>query len=192
MKKLFFLFIFGFSLSPLTLIRAENAIGRSPAAGGIGRTRIVRQGGHPIPQHHAIVGNSAIVRSMRHDRRVEIVPNRAYWHTAPGGIRYVHTYRGGIHWYGFYHGSNFYWTRYHRNHWWWYDPGFNHWVFWANGFWWWNGPGGVLYVYENDGYTPYDQVAVRVTVPAAAPALDAADDSSPDMPPAPPTADIPN
>jgi hypothetical protein len=133
------------------------------------RTRIIRQ--QPVHSvavpsgHAAIVHNNAIIRNIQHDRRVEIVPNHAYWHNN-GGVRYVHTYRGGIHWYGFYHGSNFYWTRYHRNRWWWYDPSFNHWVFWANGYWWWNGPDNVLYVYENDSYYPYDVAPVQVAAPA--------------------------
>jgi len=133
---------------------------------GAGRTRIVRQSHDPAPDNHgSIAGNRTIIRQIERDRRVEVVPNRQYWHN-DGGHRWVHTYRGGLHWYGFYHGRSFYWTRYHRDRWWWYDDGFNHWVFWSNGRWWWNGPGGALYVNVNDSYYPYDAAPVAVPRPA--------------------------
>ncbi len=134
---------------------------------GVGRTRIVRQSQTPAPDAHgAIAGNHTIIRQIDRDRRVEVVPNRQYWHN-DGGQRWVHTYRGGVHWYGFYHGRSFYWTRYYRDRWWWYDDGFAHWVFWANGRWWWNGPGNVLYVYVNESYYPYDESPVAVVAPAS-------------------------
>jgi hypothetical protein len=129
------------------------------------RTRVVRQIGAPV-SHGAIVRNRDVVRRIETDRRVEVVPNRYYWHSV-GGQRYAHYYRGGHHWWGFYSGPHFYWTRYHRNHWWWYDPGFHRWAFWASGYWWWPGPGGALYVNVNDAYVPYSPGVVAVTAPEA-------------------------
>ena len=106
------------------------------------------------PQHTTIVRNSAVIRGIRQQQRVEIVPNHYYWHTV-GGIRYSHYYDHGTHWYGFYHGPTFYWTRYYGNRWWWFDGGFNRWVYWWDGDWWWPAVGGGLYVYVDNNYYPY-------------------------------------
>jgi hypothetical protein len=74
------------------------------------------------------------------------------WHSSPR-----HHYRH----YPRYYGNHF--DRYHHR--WWYDPTVSHWTFWANGYWWWPGPGGVTYVYVNDGYYPYETSNVYVPIP---------------------------
>src|SRR5262249_27997886 len=68
-----------------------------------------------------------------------------------------------------YHGPRFYWSRYYFNHWWWYDAAFARWAFWADGYWWWPGPGGVMYVYVNDNYYPYETSEVPVAQPTSVP-----------------------
>lgn len=120
-----------------------------------------------VPAELPVVRNRSFEREVGQRSRVEVVPNRYYWHDYRGD-RYAHYYRNGTHWYGFYHGPRFYWTQYHRNRWWWYDPVFAHWTFWWNGYWWWNAPGGISYVYINNAYQPYDAAGIDVSAPETA------------------------
>lgn len=114
------------------------------------------------PAHHAsVVRNAEVVRNIGIQQRVEVVPNRYYWHS-DAGARYSHYYDGRVHWYGFYHGPSFYWTRYYGDRWWWYDRGGARWVFWWGGFWWWPAPGGAAYVYVDGHYYPYESSGVTV------------------------------
>jgi hypothetical protein len=153
-----------------------------------GGERITQRPASAPPANHAVVaGNAGFARGIQAQQRVEIAPNHYYWHTA-GGVRYAHYYHDGIHWYGFYHGPNFYWSRYYGNRWWWFDVSFGgRWCYWWNGFWWWPGPAGVMYVYVDNGYYPYDAAGVTVVkdeyheAPAAPPAAGAGSSSmSPD------------
>ena len=42
-----------------------------------------------------------------------------------------------------------------QDRWWWYDPAFARWDYWWDGFWWWWPSPGVVYVYMNGEYQPY-------------------------------------
>ena len=124
--------------------------------------RISKPAAAAPPQHHAsVVKNTALVRNIQTQERVENTPKHYYWHN-DGGLRYSHYYDGRVHWYGFYHGPAFYWTRYYGDRWWWYDGGGARWVFWWDGFWWWPGPGAAAYVYMDGHYYPYENAAVTV------------------------------
>lgn len=104
------------------------------------------------------------------------------WHDH-GGRRYAHYHDGRWNWYGFYYGPSFYWTRYHHGYWWWWDTSFMRWVFWWNGYWWWNAPTGVVHVYTNNTYYPYEPAqTVVVNEPQAQAPVEAANVSvvSPD------------
>ena len=115
----------------------------------------------PPSQHVTVARNANVVRNIRAQQRVEVVPNRYYWHD-DRGVRYSHYFDGRHHWYGFYQGRNFYWTRYYGDRWWWYDPLRLRWVFWWDGFWWWPGPYGAPYVYVDNDYYPYEDSGVTV------------------------------
>jgi hypothetical protein len=128
-------------------------------------TQIVQRAATIAPREHALVArNTTVVRNIQRQQRVEVVPNRYYWHV-DGGIRYCHYFDHGIHWYGFYHGPSFYWTRFYGDRWWWFDAGFGRWVYWWDGYWWWPGPTGVLYVYVDNNYYPYEEGGVTVKRP---------------------------
>lgn len=101
-----------------------------------------------------IIRNPNLPRNVRSHERVEVVPNRYYWHRN-GRHRYGHYYSYGVHWYGFYDGPSFYWARYHNNYWWRYDARFSRWVYWYGGHWWWPAPAGGVYVAIDNEYYPY-------------------------------------
>jgi len=138
---------------------------------------ITRSAARVPPANHAgIVRNQAVVSDIRARAAIERAPGHYYWHAA-GGVRYAHFYdRYRVHWYGFYAGPHFYWTRWWGSRWWWWDPLFVRWVYWYDGYWWWQGGDGLVYVYVNNNYYPYDEVVGGVTTvesrprqPAAAP-----------------------
>jgi len=106
-------------------------------------------------QHAAIVAKPAFMQNVATYQAQEQVPNRYYWHSAPG-VEYVHYYTGGAHWYGFYVGPDFYWTRYHDSRWWWYDPVYRRWVYYGDGSWWWQDPAQpqAVFVYSGGSYVP--------------------------------------
>lgn len=132
-------------------------------------TRIVQQSAIVPPQGHVtVVRDRAFVRGIVRRQRVEVVPNRFYWHIE-GGIRYAHYFDRGAHWYGFYHGPAFYWTRFHAGRWWWFDARFARWVYWWDGFWWWPAPGGTAYVFVDNNYYPYEGGVVTVRKPELEP-----------------------
>jgi hypothetical protein len=132
--------------------------------GGGGRFNRERAVTSPPGDHTVIVRNTAIVNHINQQRRVEVVPNRTYWHRE-GRSRYAHTYDHGLHWYGFYDGPSFYWTCLYGDRWWWYDVNLGRWDFWRDGYWWWPAPGGVIYVYRNDNYYPYEESGLSVGKP---------------------------
>lgn len=136
---------------PRTEIRRRNYGVPQPAAAQTQRTTIIRR-------------DRGVVNDIQRQRRVEIVPNQNYWHNREG-VRYNHRYYNGVHWYGFYHGPHYYWTRYYGNRWWWFDVHYNRWSYWWDGYWWWAGPGGVMYVYVDDNYYPYENGVVAVQSP---------------------------
>lgn len=116
-----------------------------------------------------ILHNTAVLRTIHEQRPGEVLPNHYYSHVVDGH-RYYHYYHNGAHWYGFYHGTHFYWNQYYGDHWWWYDGPRHRWAFWSEGYWWSIGVGGVLFVYTDDGFYPYDSGVVAVSrplVPAA-------------------------
>ncbi len=150
------------SIHPNSVIRDNRRITvPTTYAGGV---KIVKTQGTAPPQHVTIVRNPQVTQSITVQQRVEIVPNRFYWHTV-AGVRYAHYYDGGVHWYGFYHGPQFYWTRWNAGYWWWYDPIWFRWVYWYDGYWWWPGPGGVAFVYVDNAYYPYEENGVVVKQP---------------------------
>jgi hypothetical protein len=104
------------------------------------------------------------MQDIERRRRVEIVPNREYWNEVEDR-KYVHYYDRRLHWYGFYHGSHLYWTTHYGGHWWWRDPYHDRWLFWHAGHWWWPAPAGVVYVYVNNAYVPYEEANVRAPRP---------------------------
>ncbi|MBV9079520.1 MAG: hypothetical protein JO102_00210 [Elusimicrobia bacterium] len=152
-------------------IRNSNNIVRDrhqidyPERDGTGAA-ISKSAARVAPQEHtSIVRNTTIIRNIQNERRTEIVPNKYYWHDS-AGVRYCHYYdRGGVHWYGFYFGPTFYWTRYYGDHWWWFDARFDRWVYWWGGYWWWPSPTGVVYVYMDNNYYPYQEGVVTVKQP---------------------------
>ncbi|MBI3289252.1 MAG: hypothetical protein HYZ74_07015 [Elusimicrobia bacterium] len=105
----------------------------------------------------AAPGSSAAAPPVGIHRREgsENAPHRHYWHHL-GGRRYSHYYDGRVHWYGYPRGADFWWTRPYGGYWWLYDGRYARWSYWSNGYWWWPGPGGVQYVFVNDGYYPYE------------------------------------
>lgn len=115
----------------------------------------------PPSQHAAVVGNADIVRAIRRQQRVEVVPHRFFWHDVDG-VRFCHFFDGRFHWWGFYNGPTFYWTFFWGDRWWWFDEFRGRWVFWSDGFWWWPGPGGAPYVYVGNNYYPYEDMGVTV------------------------------
>jgi hypothetical protein len=146
--------------SPARTIRDQNrAI--VPQRNEAGQPITQRRSAVPPSQHAAVIRNTAVVNNIQRQQRVEVVPNRYYWHN-DHGMRYSHYYDGRYHWYGFYHGPTFYWTRYYGDRWWWYDPLALRWVFWWDGFWWWPRPGGTPYVYVDNNYYPYEDSGVTV------------------------------
>ncbi len=119
---------------------------------------------HPPARHTGVVRNRAVMRDIRAQQRVEVVPGRYYWHDA-NGLRYVHYLdRNRADWYGFYFGPRFYWCRRWDDRWWWYDPTLANWTFWYDGYWWWQAPAGVMYVYVDNNFYPYDEESGVVTV----------------------------
>jgi hypothetical protein len=133
----------------------------SPAAGP--RTRIVPNAfpaaGTPARPHPtAIVPDDDLTRNIRRQQRLEALPGRRYQHRFQGR-RYVHYYDNRLHWYGFPHGADLYWTAWHGDRWWWFDQRYGRWSYWSDGFWRWPSPTGNVYVYINDDYRPYEDVA---------------------------------
>lgn len=128
------------------------------------------------PSHHAaVVQNRVLINNIQRMQRVEVVPNRFFWHNVDG-TRFCHFFDGRVHWWGFYQGPTFYWCQFFDDRWWWFDPRFARWVFWWNGFWWWPGPGGAAYVYIDNDYYPYQDSGITIayeeqqTAPSAIPA----------------------
>ena len=143
------------SVGPTAIVR-DRAQVSYPSTFGNGSRITARAAVSPPSQHTAIVRNTGVIRSIQSSQRVEIVPNRYYWHNA-GGVRYCHFFNGGIHWYGFYNGPSFYWTRFYSGFWWWFDVNFDRWVYWQDGYWCWPGPDGVVYDYVDNNYYPADE-----------------------------------
>ncbi len=145
--------------------RSGNSGSRAGRSSSSERVQVVpRQRYQRQPGELSVSRNRNFHHEIMRRGRVEVVPNRYYWHTY-GGHRYAHYYGNGRHWYGFYHGPRFYWTQYYRDRYWWYDPMASHWTFWWNGYWWWGAPGGAYYVYINDTYQPYEVAGVDVPAP---------------------------
>ncbi len=119
----------------------------------------------PARQHTQIMRNPDIVRDIHRDQSRERERDHYYWHDVDG-VRYAHYCdREGVHWYGFYHGPRFYWTRYWADRWWWFDARFDRWTYWYDGYWWWPAPNGLVYVYVDNSYYPYEDGSVVVERP---------------------------
>ncbi|MBI3549664.1 MAG: hypothetical protein HY078_11540 [Elusimicrobia bacterium] len=149
---------------PAQVVRDHRRV-PSPRTDNAGARIRQHEAVHPPSHHSVVINNKAVVSNIAVQQRIEVAPGRYYWHH-DHGVRYAHYYdRHRVHWYGFYHGPRFYWTRYHSGYWWWWDVRFSRWVYWWGGRWWWPGPAGVVYVYVDNSYYPYDGGVVTVKHP---------------------------